>query len=210
MELHISIYKAPLISNYAALFELWGSIKLIHLHFISSHFWKPDWHFFFKSATCPWRSRVLRLTEASFPKPDSPWTSPRNESVKLSRRQMIVASYPIQWPPMNMMPDMMKPFITQSLKISVILHSFVRAVLWYICITHVANSVLQRCFLMLHSVINRGAPATVFDSWATSLVSDWQGGGEAWGMQRLIREYGPKTMNIIWYYSDWDNQNMNS
>ena len=30
MELNISIYKAPLISNYAALFELWGSIKLTH------------------------------------------------------------------------------------------------------------------------------------------------------------------------------------
>ena len=30
MELHISIYRAPLITNYAALFELWGSIKLTH------------------------------------------------------------------------------------------------------------------------------------------------------------------------------------
>ena len=30
MELHNLIFKASLISNYTALFELWGSIKLTH------------------------------------------------------------------------------------------------------------------------------------------------------------------------------------
>ena len=54
---------------------------------------------FFKSATCPLRSRVFRLTEASFLKPNSARTSPRNDTVKLSRRQLIVASHPIEWPP---------------------------------------------------------------------------------------------------------------
>ena len=34
-----------------------------------------------------------------------------------------------------------------------------------------------------------------FDSWATSLVSV-TGGGETRGMQKLIHEYNPKTMNI--------------
>ena len=53
-----------------------------------------------KSATCPLRSRVLRLTEVSSLRPDSPWMSPRNETVKVSnvKRQMIVASYPKEWP----------------------------------------------------------------------------------------------------------------
>ena len=33
---------------------------------------------------------------------------------------------------MNMMPDMMKPFMTQSLKIRVMLYSFARTLFWYI------------------------------------------------------------------------------
>ena len=42
--------------------------------------------------------RVLQLTEASSLGPDSPWTSPRNETVKQCRRQMTVANSPVQWP----------------------------------------------------------------------------------------------------------------
>ena len=38
------------------------------------------------------------LTEASYLGPDSPRTSPRNESVKQCRRQMTVANSPVQWP----------------------------------------------------------------------------------------------------------------
>ena len=98
---------------------------------ISRLLFKPGWHFL-KSATCPLRSRVFRLTEASFLRPDSPRTSKRNATVKLSNRQMIVTRYPMEWAAMNMMPDMMKPFMTQSLKISVNLYSFVRARLFYI------------------------------------------------------------------------------
>ena len=41
---------------------------------------------------------VLQLTEASYLGPDSPRTSPRNETVKQCRRQMTVANYPVQWP----------------------------------------------------------------------------------------------------------------
>ena len=73
----------------------------------------------FKSAKCPLRSRVLRLTEASW-----------NDCGKLSNPEVAVR---------NMMADMMKPFMTQSLKIGVILHSFVRALFWclYIISFHV-------------------------------------------------------------------------
>ena len=39
---------------------------------------------------------VLQLTEASYLGPDSPRTSPRNETVKQCRRQMTVANYPVQ------------------------------------------------------------------------------------------------------------------
>ena len=42
--------------------------------------------------------RVLHLTEASYLGPDSPRTSPRNETVKQRRRQMTVAISPVQWP----------------------------------------------------------------------------------------------------------------
>ena len=45
-----------------------------------------------------------------------------------------------------MMPVMMKPFMTQSLKISVILHPFVRALLGYKDI--ISFRKLQRCFLV--------------------------------------------------------------
>ena len=61
----------------------------------------PCWHsffFFFKSAMCPLRSWVLQLTEASSLRPDSLRKSPQNETVKLSRCQMIVASHPMEWP----------------------------------------------------------------------------------------------------------------
>ena len=41
---------------------------------------------------------VLQLTEASYLGPDSPRTSPRNETAKQCRRQMTVANSPVQWP----------------------------------------------------------------------------------------------------------------
>ena len=51
----------------------------------------PNWNkYAFKSASCPIRSPVLRLIEASYLKPDSPRTSPGNESAKQSRRRIIV------------------------------------------------------------------------------------------------------------------------
>ena len=39
---------------------------------------------------------VLQLTEASYLGPDSPQTSPRNETVKQCRRQMTMANSPVQ------------------------------------------------------------------------------------------------------------------
>ena len=40
---------------------------------------------------------VPKLTEASSLGPDSPRTSPKNETVKQCRRQMTMANYPVQW-----------------------------------------------------------------------------------------------------------------
>ena len=42
--------------------------------------------------------RVLQLTEVNYLGPDSPRTSPRNETVKQCRRQMNKANSPVQWP----------------------------------------------------------------------------------------------------------------
>ena len=41
---------------------------------------------------------ILQFTEASSLGPDSPRTSPRNETVKQCSRQMTVANSPVQWP----------------------------------------------------------------------------------------------------------------
>ena len=80
-----------------------GFIKVTHRIFCHAIFFNQT-GMILKSATCPLRSRVLRLTEASSRRPDSPRTSPQNETVKLSRRQMIVANYPMV-SSLNMMPD---------------------------------------------------------------------------------------------------------
>ena len=66
-------------------------------NYISRHFWNQsgiivlvDW---------PRAHRgVLQLIEASSLWPDSPRTSPQNETVKQCRRQMTVANSPVQWP----------------------------------------------------------------------------------------------------------------
>ena len=54
--------------------------------------------FFLSENSAPLRGRVLRFTEACYLRSDSPRTSPRNKIVKLSRRQMIMASFPMTWP----------------------------------------------------------------------------------------------------------------
>ena len=73
----------------------------------------------------------------------------------------------------NMMLDIMKSLMTQSLKISVILHSFVRVLLWCIYIyiiyyIYFAYSQLQCWCWMLPIEITRATP-TAFDSWVTAL-----------------------------------------
>ena len=71
-------------------------------------------------------SRVFLLTEASYLRSDSPWASPRNETSN------DCGELPNPVAAMNMMQDVMKPFMTQSSKICVIFNSFVRALRWYI------------------------------------------------------------------------------
>ena len=80
MGLHISIHKAPHISNYAALFELWGH-QNSHIKFCFTPFFNQAGIFFNQSR--------VRLTEASFFRPNYPRTPQRNETVKLSRRKWL-------------------------------------------------------------------------------------------------------------------------
>ena len=77
--------------------------------------------------TCMYRrsdkgSSAIQLTEASYLGPDSPRTSPRNETVKQCRRQMTVANSPVQWPSWTSCRKWW----------NVVLPSFVRALLWCI------------------------------------------------------------------------------
>ena len=59
-------------------------------------FFEPVWY---NRVLVNWpraHSGVLQLTEASYLGPNSPRTSPRNETVKQCRRQMTMANYPAQ------------------------------------------------------------------------------------------------------------------
>ena len=61
-------------------------------------FFEPVWY---NRVLVNWlraHSGVLQLTEASYLGPDSPRTSPRNETVKQCRLQMTVANSPVLWP----------------------------------------------------------------------------------------------------------------
>ena len=61
-------------------------------------FFEPVWY---NKVLVNWpraHCKVLQLTEASYLGPNSPRTSPRNETVKQCRRQMTVANSPVQWP----------------------------------------------------------------------------------------------------------------
>ena len=59
-------------------------------------FFEPVWY---NRVLVNWpraHSGVLQLAEASYLGPDSPRTSPRNETVKQCRRQMTMTNYPVQ------------------------------------------------------------------------------------------------------------------
>ena len=78
-----------------------------------------------------------------------------------------------------------KPFMTQSHEISAVLHAFVRALIWCINIIHLMNSELQCSFSVASHRDQPSGAHCSYDNWTISLSSDWQGGGEARGMQRL-------------------------
>ena len=142
MELHKFIHEAPLISNYAGLFELWGSVKLAHrilCHAIFStrlHKFLNQPLVYYGAEFCNWLRRFLwghifrgRHHGAR------PWYWLNvNDYGELSKGVAVS----------NMMSDIGKLFITQSLKMSVVLHSFVRTFLWCIYIScYFAYSELQ-------------------------------------------------------------------
>ena len=157
----------------------------------------------YKSATCPLRSQVLRLTEASSLRSDSPRTSSRNYTVKLSTLQLIVASNPMARgvAVRNMTPHMMKPFMTQSLKISSILHSVVRALIW--CIHIMSFRVFKGTVLVFGcspSGLTERHPPRHLTVGQLLYSSDCTGPvGRHRRMQRqiLIREYTPETITIV-------------
>ena len=118
---------------------------------------------------CPLRSQVFRLTEASPVRPDSPRTSPGNETVKLSRRQTVETEWP-SW-------TWCRTWWNYSW------HSYIKSTLFCIrssahssgvkILCHFANSELQRCFFgcslsgSTERHTSRGGWSV--DSWATFL-----------------------------------------
>ena len=125
---------------------------------------------------------ALQLTEASAPGPDSPRTSPRN--------------VPVQWP------------------------SWTWCRTWWNHSWHSSRVTLnQRCFAFIrprtplvyryhvisqtqsHSAVFGRSRASLFDSWSTSvlvgLIMDRTGGTDWRKHEVYIREYSPKTMNIV-------------
>ena len=77
--------------------QFWGTTQLTPVsEFYITPFFKPVWY---NRVLVNWpraHCGVLQLTEASYLGPDSPRTSPRNETVKQCRRQMTVANSPVQ------------------------------------------------------------------------------------------------------------------
>ena len=141
---------------------------------------------------------VLRLTETSYLRSDSPRTSPRNETVKPSGRQMTVANAPVQRPSWTWCRTWWNHPWHRNLKSALFcLHSSAHSPGVY----HFANSESQRCFWLLPIGIDRATPTASFDSWATSVFLGLHGdrtvGGDWCKNKFQIREYSPKTINIV-------------
>ena len=131
---------------------------------------------------------VLQLTEVSYLGPDSLRTSPRNETVKQYKRQMTGEfSSPVAV--MNMMPKMMKPFMTQFSS------NFKSALFCLHASAHSSGCIdimlfrESRATALFWLLPNRGGwsstdSGSLFDSWATSVLvgfnmdradgSDWR------------------------------------
>ena len=122
VEIHDCIYKPPLISNYAALFELSGCIKLTHRISCHTIFYQPRVHYVAEFSN--WLMQIL-------------WgqiLSGRHHGTRLWNCLDVTWLWRVIYLAIiNMMrPDVMKPSMTQSLKISVVLRFFVPALLWCI------------------------------------------------------------------------------
>ena len=112
-----------------------------------SHHYFNQTGILFKSATCPLRSQILRVTETNSLR----ILRGRHRGTRL--RNCLDVKWLCRVIPRwlsspgvalrNMMPGMTKLFMTQSLKIGVNLHSFVHTLLWCIDICHFAYSKLQ-------------------------------------------------------------------
>ena len=122
---------------------------------------------------CPLRSRVLRLTEASF---RGRILRRRHHGTRLSRRQTIVT----EWPSWTWCRTWWNHSWHNHLKSALsCLHSSAHSCGVQIS-SHFANSELERCFWMLPIGINRAASTAAFDGWTTSsLFSEHKGNGQA-------------------------------
>ena len=130
---------------------------------------------------------VLQLNEVSSLGPDSPRTSSRNETVKQCRRQMTVANSPVQWPSWTRWNYSWHNIrVTLNQRWFALIRPHTRLLYWYHDISLTQS----------HS-----CRASLFDSWATSVLGGWdmdRTGGTDWRKNKVyIREYSPKTMSIV-------------
>ena len=139
-------------------------------------------------------SGVLQLTEASYLGPDSPRTSPRNETVKQCRRQMTVANSPVLWPSWtwcriwwNHSWDSSR--VTLNQRCFVFIRPCTHQVYRYYVISQTQSH--SAVFLLLP---NRGGwsstdSGSLFDSWATSVLVGFnmdRAGGSDWTQKQSL------------------------
>ena len=177
MELHISIYKAPLILNFGALLNYYP-ITLTH-------------HFFLFHATFSTRLEYFFwISHASITEPSSPINWGRILRGR-HHRTRLWNCLDLKWVCCAELSNWYSYFK------SVIFCIHTSACSSGVCLScDFVKSELKHCFSFA-SHWDQPCWQWAMDSWRPSLVSDWRGGGWAWGVQRLIREYSPKTMNII-------------
>ena len=148
---------------------------------------------------CPFRCWVLRLTEASYLRPDSRRTSPWNDIVELSWGSNDCSEWPSgtwcrtwwnhSWHNFNHLKSALFPFIRQRTP----------PVYRYVILRILDYSAGVWLFPI---GINRTAPNAAFDNWAPSLFvglqRDQTGDADKCKGKVLIRKYSPETTNIVW------------
>ena len=182
MELHISIYKAPLILNFGALLNYYPITLTHHFFFISRHIFNQAGIFFLNQPCVHYRAEFSDQLR---------WALWGRILRGRHHRTRLWNCLDLKWVCCAELSNWYSYFKS----VTFCIHT--SACSSGVCLScDFVKSELKHCFSFA-SHWDQPCWQWAMDSWRPSLVSDWRGGGWAWGVQRLIREYSPKTMNII-------------